>query len=83
MRSNQIEEQLGIEKAHMLEFQHFTMVWDRKMNEYEMNAHKLVEVRMFKMCHSFFVEDNIVRKQCSTILYCTVLYCSVLYCTVL
>ena len=47
MRSNQIAERLGIEKAHMLEFQHFSMVWDRKMNEYEMNAHELVEVRTY------------------------------------
>lgn len=53
MRSNQTEERLGIEKAHMLEFQQFTMVWDRKLNEYEMNAHKLVEVRKFKMCILF------------------------------
>lgn len=47
MRSRQIAERLGVEKAHMLEFQQFTMVWDRKMNEYDMNAHELIEVCMF------------------------------------
>jgi hypothetical protein len=47
MRSRQTAERLGVEKAHMLEFQQFTMVWDRKMNEYDINAHELVEVCMF------------------------------------
>ena len=31
MRSRQIAERLGVEEAHMLEFQQFNMVWDKKM----------------------------------------------------
>ena len=35
MRSRQIAERLGVEEAHMLEFQQFNMIWDKKMAEYE------------------------------------------------
>uniref|UniRef100_A0A7S2UZK5 Uncharacterized protein n=1 Tax=Fibrocapsa japonica TaxID=94617 RepID=A0A7S2UZK5_9STRA len=42
MRSRQIAERLGVEEAHMLEFQQFNMVWDRKMEEYEHHAQELV-----------------------------------------
>ncbi len=38
MRARQIGEMLGIEEAHMLEFQQFNMSWDTKMSEYEENA---------------------------------------------
>ena len=43
MRSRQIAERLGVEEAHMLEFQQFNMIWDRKMGEYELHAEELVE----------------------------------------
>jgi hypothetical protein len=42
MRSRQIAERLGVEEAHMLEFQQFNMIWDRKMGEYESHAEELV-----------------------------------------
>merc|ERR1712185_809519 len=43
MCSRQIAERLGVEEAHMLEFQQFNMVWDKKMTEYERHAEELVE----------------------------------------
>lgn len=43
MRSRQIAERLGVEEAHMLEFQQFNMIWDKKMAEYEAHAEELVE----------------------------------------
>jgi predicted XRE-type DNA-binding protein len=42
MRSRQIAERLGVEEAHMLEFQQFNSVWDKKMQDYEKNAAELV-----------------------------------------
>lgn len=42
MRSRQIAERLGVEEAHMLEFQQFNAVWDKKMTDYEKNAGELV-----------------------------------------
>lgn len=42
MRSRQIAERLGVEEAHMLEFQQFNAVWDKKMADYEKNAAELV-----------------------------------------
>jgi len=42
MRSRQIAERLGVEEAHMLEFQQFNMVWDKKMEEYEQHAQELI-----------------------------------------
>jgi cobalamin biosynthesis Mg chelatase CobN len=42
MRSRQIAERLGVEEAHMLEFQQFNMIWDNKMAEYERHAEELV-----------------------------------------
>jgi hypothetical protein len=42
MRSRQIAERLGVEEAHMLEFQQFNMIWDKKMAEYETHAEDLV-----------------------------------------
>lgn len=38
MRARHIGEMLGIEEAHMLEFQQFNSGWDSKMGEYEQNA---------------------------------------------
>ena len=43
MRSRQIAERLGVEEAHMLEFQQFNLIWDKKMAEYERRAEDLVE----------------------------------------
>jgi len=43
MRSRQIAERLGVEEAHMLEFQQFNMVWDKKMSEYEKHAEELLQ----------------------------------------
>lgn len=42
MRSRQIAERLGVEEAHMLEFQQFNMIWDKKMAEYENHSEDLV-----------------------------------------
>eukprot|EP00741_Cyanophora_paradoxa_P008108 tig00001229_g7845.t1 len=41
MRSRQIAERLGVEEAHMLEFQQFNQMWDKKMMEYEIKAQEL------------------------------------------
>lgn len=43
MRSRQIAERLGVEEAHMLEFQQFNMVWDQKMRDYEESAAALIQ----------------------------------------
>lgn len=43
MRSRQIAERLGVEEAHMLEFQQFNIVWDKKMAEYERHSEELKE----------------------------------------
>jgi hypothetical protein len=43
MRSRQIAERLGVEEAHMLEFQQFNLIWDRNMQEYEKHAEELGE----------------------------------------
>ena len=42
MRSRQIAERLGVEEAHMLEFQQFNVVWDKKMSQYEDHAQSLL-----------------------------------------
>jgi hypothetical protein len=42
MRARQIAERLGVEEAHMLEFQQFNHIWDRKMSAYEENAGELI-----------------------------------------
>ena len=39
----QVAQRLGIEEAHMLEFQQFNIVWDKKMQEYEEHAERLEE----------------------------------------
>ena len=33
VRARQIAERLGVEEAHMLEFQQFNSIWDKKMEE--------------------------------------------------
>lgn len=43
MRSRQLAERLGVEEAHMLEYQQFNMDWDRKMGEFENHANDLVD----------------------------------------
>ena len=43
MRSRQVAERLGVEEAHMLEFQQFNSIWDRKMSDYERNADELID----------------------------------------
>ena len=43
MRSRQIAQRLGVEEAHMLEFQQFNAMWDRKTSEYEERAAELLE----------------------------------------
>lgn len=43
MRSRQIAQRLGVEEAHMLDFQQFTAAWDDKMKEYEERATELLE----------------------------------------
>ena len=35
IHARQLSEKLGLEEAHMLEFQQFNTIWDKKMAEYE------------------------------------------------
>lgn len=42
MRARQLAERLGVEEAHMLEFQQFNSEWDRRMADYEENAARLI-----------------------------------------
>lgn len=57
MKAQQIKERLGVEEAHMLEYQQFNSQWDKKYNDYEeqcinqMNAMKerhLQELKEFQ-----------------------------------
>mmetsp|Transcript_29226 Transcript_29226/g.76733 ORF Transcript_29226/g.76733 Transcript_29226/m.76733 type:complete len:104 (+) Transcript_29226:301-612(+) len=43
MRSRQIAERLGVEEAHMLEFQQFNALWDKRMAEFEQKSLDLEE----------------------------------------
>lgn len=43
MRSRQIVQRLGVEEAHMVDFQQFNAAWDDKMKEYEERATELLE----------------------------------------
>ena len=43
LRSRQEAQRLGIEEAHMLEFQQFNAMWDRKMKEYDDRAAELLK----------------------------------------
>ena len=45
MRSRQLAERLGVEEAHMLEYQQFNMDWDRKMGDYELRASEMANTR--------------------------------------
>eukprot|EP00658_Telonema_sp_P-2_P051327 TRINITY_DN3938_c0_g1_i10.p1 TRINITY_DN3938_c0_g1~~TRINITY_DN3938_c0_g1_i10.p1 ORF type:complete len:372 (-),score=108.14 TRINITY_DN3938_c0_g1_i10:379-1494(-) len=43
MRSRQTAERLGIEEAHMLEFEQFNAIWEQRMQEYEKSAEEGLE----------------------------------------
>lgn len=43
LKSRQIAERLGVEEAHMVEFQEFTKLWDKKINDYEFHAKELAD----------------------------------------
>ena len=58
IRSRQIAERLGVEEAHMLEFQQFNMIWDRKMTEYETHAEELVEAMKVGFDSSYFIDKS-------------------------
>lgn len=38
LRSKQLSERLEVEEAHMLEFNQFNQLWDKKMQEFQQNA---------------------------------------------
>lgn len=57
MRSRQIAERLGVEEAHMLEFQQFNLIWDKKMAEYEQHAEELVEAMKVMILSSHRCKD--------------------------
>ena len=44
MRSRQIAERLGVEEAHMLEFQQFNLIWDKKMTDYEVSLTGFISI---------------------------------------
>jgi hypothetical protein len=44
LRSRQIAEKLGVEEAHMREFQQFNIDWDKKMNDFETNASIAIKI---------------------------------------
>merc|ERR1712100_919563 len=54
MRSRQITERLGVEEAHMMEFQQFNAIWDKKMEEFEVNAKQLVDNMRKKHANELF-----------------------------
>lgn len=56
MRSRQIAERLGVEEAHMLEFQQFNMVWDKRMADYEHHAEDMVFA--MRVCTSFQIRRD-------------------------
>jgi len=55
LRSRQIAQRLGVEEAHMLEFQQFNAAWDRKTKEYEERASELLEA--MRQRHLLDVQD--------------------------
>lgn len=55
LRSRQIAQRLGIEEAHMLEFQQFNTMWDRKMKEYDERATELLEA--MRQRHEFDMSE--------------------------
>jgi len=54
MKSRQITERLGVEEAHMMEFQQFNAIWDKKMEEFEMNAKQLTDNMRKKHANELF-----------------------------
>merc|ERR1712072_965828 len=54
MRSRQITERLGVEEAHMMEFQQSNAIWDKKMEEFEMNAKQLSDNMRKKHANELF-----------------------------
>ena len=50
MRSRQIAERLGVEEAHMLEFQQFNHIWDQKMAEYAVGVYRLRAACPLRAC---------------------------------
>jgi len=63
MRTRQIAERLGVEEAHMMEFQQFNALWDKKMAEYEQKAldlHDAMKVRKARrdMPHQMLYEER-------------------------
>merc|ERR1712010_355263 len=54
MRSRQITERLGVEEAHMMEFQQFNAIWDKKMEEFKANAKQLVDNMKKKHSNELF-----------------------------
>ncbi len=40
MKDQQEREKLGVEEAHMLEFQQFNSMWDEKSKEYEQQSNE-------------------------------------------
>merc|ERR1712166_563041 len=54
MRSRQITERLGVEEAHMMEFQQFNAIWDKKMEEFKSNAKQLVDNMKKKHANELF-----------------------------
>ena len=49
MRALHIGERLGVEEAHMLEFQQLNATWDKAMADYEENAEKLRNIAVHIM----------------------------------
>ncbi len=55
MRSRQIAERLGVEEAHMLEFQKFNEIWDKKMTDYENYAENMVIIHTQSVILTSFI----------------------------
>merc|ERR1711935_647282 len=54
MKSRQITEKLGVEEAHMMEFKQFNAIWDKKMEEFDMNAKQLTDNMRKKHANELF-----------------------------
>ena len=69
MRSRQIAERLGVEEAHMLEFQQFNKVWDKRMADFEHHAEDMVfamRVSLRRRRLSFLVVRRVKKNTAST-----------------
>merc|ERR1711865_1175570 len=60
MRSRQITERLGVEEAHMMEFQQFNAIWDKKMEEFKANAKQLVD-NMKKKLNTRKIQETLAK----------------------